>query len=145
MTVAAGGMFGLIGRSVSERMMYPIHLIVLTAVIVVFWVLLTTFDGKWLIAGGFFAADMLYSFNSVVVGGLTINLFTLQRSKRLGGIVGSGMVIGIFALGLSVAPLVRLAGLVNLMLIRCVFGLAMTLLSYRIIFVFRDKFGLGPN
>lgn len=145
MTVAVGAMFGVVGRSVSERMMYPIYLIVLTAFIVVFWVLLTTFDGKWLTASGFFAVDMLYSFNLVVVGGLTINLFTLQQSKRLGGIVGSGMVIGIFVFGLSVAPLVRLAGLVNLMLISSVFALIMTLLSYRIIFVFRDRFRKGES
>ena len=109
------------------------QLVVLLAFIVLlafgFWLALTLGGGRPVV----FALPVLFQIavNMAQLGfwTMTARLMNLRQSKRLYGLVGSGMWVAIVLTGFLVAPIVRAVGTVNLLLISAVgFSAALVLL-----------------
>jgi ATP/ADP translocase len=122
--------------------LYPASIAIIIPAI---WILIRSGESKWLVALGFAGIDILFSFANVIQGGFSINLFTLQQSKRLGGIVRSGIVCGVFLAGFSVGLIVKFVGTVDLLLASGISAVLAVILGIRIITVFRARFRKGGH
>jgi len=89
----------------------------ITALVLAFWLALTLGGGRTVT----FALPVLFQIgvNMAQLGFWTMaaRLMTLRQSKRLFGLVGSGMWVAIVLTGFLIAPIVRVIGTVNLLLI----------------------------
>ena len=87
--------------------------------------------------------DSLWSFASIVQSGYTLKLLSLRQSKRLGGIVRTGWVAGVFLSGLSLGNLAELVGTEHLILVSAGIGLAALFLNLSLSRAAKEKFQDG--
>jgi len=136
-TVSVGILFSWLGNRISERVMLTVYLIFMAAAV---WLLLLATSATWSLAAGFLVIDVVFSFSIIVRSGFSLNLLTVRQSKRLGGIIGTGLVAGTSLAGLSMGLLNGWLGATHLILLSSLLLGIACLLAFGVGSLFRENF-----
>ena len=139
LTVAFGTLFNWVGTRASNRSMFTVYNLFVVVAILTVWLALRTIGGKWSVAGAFLVMDSLWSFAGIVLSGFTLSLLSIRQSKRLGGILGTGWVAGVFISGMSLGWLAELFDSENLILLSAGLMVVVFLICLRMSSVFASQ------
>ncbi len=106
-----------LGRSVTFARQLLLNLTFLAVLITGYWVLLTLGAGRPVIFALPILFQVVITLAQTAFWTLTARLLTLRQSKRLLGLIGSGMWVAVVLTGFLIPFIVRLIGTVNLLAI----------------------------
>jgi AAA family ATP:ADP antiporter len=111
-----GLLFGELEQRLPVTRLFHITLSFIFGSILVSWVLLITFDSKWLVFAIFIWAHVIFVLCYLEFWGLVGRCFNVRQGKRLFGLVGTGEVAATIFSGLAVPAIVEWVGTPNLLL-----------------------------
>lgn len=111
-----GLLFGELEQRLPVTRLFYITLSFIFGSILVSWVLLISFDNKWLVFGIFIWAHVIFVLCYLEYWGLVGRCFNVRQGKRLFGLVGAGEVAATIFSGLTVPAIVKWVGTPNLLL-----------------------------